>query len=191
MIVATHSKNLRHIWNWVRCKRILETDHVLGRVIIRTGHNSSSRNSGGQWYLLRHDRVNGPPPLPICSRGRLDKPIAFFHTKRMSENELKQARQWYEKRFGNLKEHQDLELVCVYDPSDNVQQSRTMQYRPNEIFEIEHPWLSSQYDGPTFTSYFGTWYGSGMLQEHDLMDFEIFWDVGTKSRLLPKWGATW
>ena len=94
-------------------------------------------------------------------------------------------------RYGALKEGQALELVCVYESNHKTPGLRVLPYRPNEIFEVEHPWLSSKYNGPSFESYFGTWYGTGTLKEEDTMDFEAFWDVGPGSQPLPKWGAAW
>jgi hypothetical protein len=111
--------------------------------------------------------------------------------ERCSGTDLAQARRWYEKQHGPLPDGQELELVCVFDPNDHAPESRSMRYRPNEVFEIEYPWLSSQYQGPAFASYFGTWYGAGSLGEEDTMDFEIFWQVGRDARPLPRWGASW
>jgi hypothetical protein len=106
-------------------------------------------------------------------------------------DELNRARRWYATQHGTLQEGQDLMLVCVFDPTNGAPESRTMHYRPNEIFEIEHPWLSSPYGGPAFAIYFGTWYGSGLLKESQIMDFERFYDVGPGSSPLPKWGVSW
>jgi hypothetical protein len=117
--------------------------------------------------------------------------VTVFQTEQFTGEKLTFARHWYEARYGILQEDQELMLVCVFDPNEKMPPSRVMHYGPNEIFEIEHPWLSSQHDGPTLAIYFGTWYGSGMLKENDIMDFEIFCDVGPMSRPLPKWGASW
>ncbi len=189
-IFSLHPK-LRRIWNWIRGKRIICTDPKLGRVMIRTGHNSANRNTGGQWYLQRYEVANGLPPLPLCCRGRLNDPVATLQVERFTGAELTQARHWYETRHGVLPEGQDLVLVCVFDPNNEAPESPVMRYRPNEVFEIEYQWLSSQYCGPSFASYFGTWYGSGTLKENDIMDFEIFWDVGPGAQPLPRLGASW
>lgn len=182
---------MRRTWNWIRGKRILLTDPKRGRVMIRTGHNSANRKNGGQWYLQRYEVANGLPPLPLCSRGRLDNPVTILKVERFTGDKLDRARRWYEMRHQVLQEGQDLELVCVFEPNDKAPEARVMHYRPNEIFEVEYPWLSSQYSGPSFASYFGTWYGSGTLKENDIMDFEIFWDAGPRPQPLPKWGASW
>jgi hypothetical protein len=191
--MATYSlgRKLGRIWNWIRGKRIIPTDPKRGRVMIRTGHNSANRSNGCQWYLQRYETANGVPPLPLCSRGHLGKSVTMFRVERFTGAELIQAKHWYETRHGRLREGQDLLLVCVYDPDDTIPESRVMHYRPNEIFEIEHPWLSSQYSGTSFTTYFGTWYGSGMLKENDVMDWEIVCDVRPGSKILPRWGASW
>jgi hypothetical protein len=185
-----HQKLCRS-WNWIRGKRIILNDSKRGRVMIRTGHNSAHRNDGGQWYLLRYEVANGLPPLPLCSRGFLNNPVTIFQIERFTGAELTRARRWYTMRYGALQEGQALMLACVFDPNEKTPNSRVMLYRPNEIFEIEYPWLSSQYNGPSFISYFGTWYGSGTLKENDIMDFESFWEVGSGSQPLPKWGASW
>jgi hypothetical protein len=191
MKIYSLGQKLRRIWNWIRGKRIILIDPKRGRVMIRTGHNSANRNNGGQWYLQRYEIANGLPPLPLCSRGRFDNPMTIFQVERFTGDELTLAKRWYEMKHGVLQEGQNLELVCVFDSNDGTPESRVMCYRPNEIFEIEFPWLSSQYDGPSFSTYFGTWYGSGMLKENHIMDYEIFWDVGPKSQPLPKRGASW
>jgi hypothetical protein len=177
-------QKLRHVWNWFRGKRIIHSDPKHGRVMIRTGYNSANRNNGGQWYLQRYENANGLLPLPLCSRSRLDNPVTILQAERFTGDELTQAKCWYEIRQGVLQKDQDLELDCVYDPNGKAPESRIMHYRPNEIFEIEFPWLSLHYNGPAFVSYFGTWYGSGLLKENDFMDFEIFWNVGPKSQPL-------
>jgi hypothetical protein len=106
--------------------------------------------------------------------------------------ELTRARRWYEMRHGAMQEGQDLVIACAFEPNHKTPELRMMHYRPNEVFEIEYPWLSAQYDGPSFAIYFGTWYGSGTLKEDDVMDFEIFCNVGPGgSRPLPRLGASW
>lgn len=192
MAPLTLDQKLRRIWNWIRGKRITHSDHKRGRVLIRTGHNSANRSNGGQWYLLRYDATNGPPPLPRFSRGRLDNPVTHFEVTRFTGEELTRARRWYELHHGVLQEGQELLLVCIYEPNDKTSPKLlTMAYRPNEIFEVEHPWLSSQYSGPSFATYFATWYGSGILKESDVMDFEIFCHLRPGIKPLPWWGATW
>lgn len=184
-------KKLRHLWNWLRGKRIICTDPQRGRVKIRTGHNSANRNNGGQWYIQRYEVANGPPPLPLCSRGRLDNPKTIFQVQRYTGEELVMAKLWYKAKHGELPEGQELELVCVFERNQKIPGARVMHYRPDEIFEIEYPWLSTDYSGPAFDCYFGTWYGQGMLGPGDIMDFEIFWRVAPASKPLPKWGASW
>jgi hypothetical protein len=191
MEISRLAKKLRRGWNWLRGKRIIWTDPSRGRVMIRTGYNSASRSNGGQWYLLRYEIAGGVPPLPLCSRGRLDQPVASLGVSRCTGVELLLARSWYEARHGPLPAGHDLDLVCAFDPGDSTADSRLMRYRPNEVFEVEHPWLSARYNGRPFASYFGTWYGAGSLKQTDLMDFEAFWEVGTGSQLLPKRGASW
>lgn len=182
---------LRRVWNWMQGKRILLIDPGRGRVRVRTGRNSSTRSNGGQWYLLRYDIRNGLPPLPECSRGPLERPESRLHAERCTGNEHALARQWYEMRHGQIPPDQELDLVCVSDPDDSRPGSQLMRYRPNEVFEVEHPWLSSSYDGRSFASYFATWYGSGVLGDGHVMDFERSWEVHRGGRRLPKWGASW
>jgi hypothetical protein len=191
MNATSLAHRLRLLWNWLRGKRIAFTDRERGRVMIRTGHNSANRDDGGQWYLHRYELAHGRPPLPRCCRGRLDDPVAVLRVERVGGEALARARRWYESRHGALAKGQALELVCVADPDGERPSERTMRYRPNETFEIESPWLSSEYAGPSFASYFGTWYGSGILDEEDVMDFEAFWSVGPYPRLLSRWGASW
>lgn len=191
MVPYSLIQKLMRTWNWIRGKRIILTDFKQGRVLIRTGHNSANRNYGGQWYLQRYEVSYGLPPLPRCSRGRLENPKHMFLVERIDGDKLTMAKRWFETRYGALREGQDLQLVCVYDPDHKTPDHKVMYYRPNEIFEIEHPWLSSQYDGPFFESYFGTWYGTGTLKEEDTMDFEAFWEVDPETQPLPKWGAAW
>ena len=57
-------------------KRIRHTCRRRGRVRVRTGRNSADRDTGGQWYLQTYVVAHGPPPLPLCCRGRLDAPDA-------------------------------------------------------------------------------------------------------------------
>lgn len=191
MAIYSLGQKLRRTWNWFRGKRIIYTDPRRGRVMIRTGYNSANRSSGGQWYLVRYEVENGVPPLPLFCRGRLHSPLTTFQVERFTGEEFIKARRWYEMRYGVLQGGQNLVLACIFDPNDKAPESRIMHYRPNEIFEVEHPWLSSQYSGPSFAAYFGTWYGSGMLKENDIMDFEIFCEVGSISLPLPRWGASW
>jgi hypothetical protein len=181
----------RLVWNWIQGKRITVTDPERGRVMVRTGRNSANRNTGGQWYLQSYEKANGPPPLPRCSRGRLDDPETVFEVKRFTGEKLNQARRWFESRHGKLNGSQDLMLACVYEPNGEDPDSCFMHYRPKETYEVEYPWLGSYYGGPCFNSYFGTWYGSGLIEDGHAMDFEIFWEVGPRKRILPKWGATW
>jgi hypothetical protein len=191
MATSRLARKLRRWWNWIRGKRIVVTDPMRGRVMIRTGRNSATRNHGGQWYLLRYEAAQGVPPLPRCSRGRLDRPVAGLQVTRADAEQALLARRWYERRHGPLPPGQELDVACAFDATDATADSLVMRYRPNEVFEVEHPWLSSRYSGRRFASYFGTWYGSGRLKETDIMDFEAFWEVGAGSRLLPRWGASW
>lgn len=180
----------RRIWNWLRGKRIVLTDPARGRVLVRTGANSSTRDTGGQWYIVTFVAALGPPPLPRCCRGRLESPECRFFARRHSGEPYTQAKRWYEQRHGPLPQGHDLELVCVSE-AESAAEPQIMRYRPKQIFEIEHPWLSPTYDGPSFSSYFGTWYGSGSLKRDHIMDFEAFWRVAPGSLHLPRWGATW
>jgi hypothetical protein len=191
MAIVRLTGKLRRWWNWIRGKRIVVTDPARGRVMIRTGRNSATRDNGGQWYLLRYETANGVPPLPRCSRGRLDRPVAYLEVIRASAEELLLAKRWYERRHGPLPAGQDLDVACAFDDRASTGRLRVMRYRPNEVFEVEHPWLSSRYSGSWFSSYFGTWYGSGRLEEADVMDFETFWEVRAESKPLPRWGASW
>lgn len=182
---------LRRAWNWLRGKRIRVTDPVRGRVMIRTGHNSAERRNGCQWYVQRYEVAKGVPPLPVCARGYLRKPVTMFQVERCGGVELSRAKRWYERRHGRLRAGEDLVLACVYDPDASTARSRIMHYRPNEIFEIEHPWLSSERGGPSFATYFGTWYGSGMLEEDAVMDWEVVCELEPGLNILPRWGASW
>lgn len=185
------ARTLRHLWNWYRGKRIVHADTKRGRVVVRTGHNSAHRSNGCQWYLQRYVVAQGLPPLPRCTRGHLDEPATFLSVTRVDGTKLDQARRWYERRHGALPDGQELELVCVFDPDVDTPASRALCYRPNEIYEIEYPWLSSDYSGEPFGTYSGTWYGSGTLRTDAIMDFEIFWEVGANGSPLPSRGASW
>lgn len=191
MARSAFGKKLRRIWNWLQGKRITLVDPARGRVVVRTGRNSSTRSNGGQWYIVRYEIASGLPPLPRGARGRLDRPKSILIAKRCLGEQHVLARRWYERRHGTLPEGHDLDLVCVYDSSVSTADEGIMHYQPSEVFEIEHPWLSSTDHGRSFPSYFGTWYGSGTLKEQDLMDFEAFWELRPSARPLPKWGATW
>ena len=191
MVTNSFRKRIRLVWNWIMGKRIRHTCRKRGRVLVKTGRNSANRNSGGQWYIQRYESTHGTPPLPRCCRGSLDNPGAELQVERFGGDELALARRWYESNHGPLEEGQKLDLVCVFDPGDDPRAVPLMQYRSDEVFEIEYPWLSSYYDGPEFVSYFGTWYGQSRLQDEDTMDFEIFWDVKSQARPLPDYGASW
>jgi hypothetical protein len=181
-------RKLKRVWNWLRGKRIRVVDPVRGRVRIRTGHNSATRSYGGQWCIVRFAIMNGLPPLPLCTRGPLDDPIAVLCVKRCHGPELELAKGWYQRRHGQLPVGHDLDLICVCDPGNEME--LVMSYRPDEVFEIEHPWLGAQ-PGATFASYIGSWYGPGRLRETDNMDFEAFWEVRQGVPPLPRWGASW
>jgi hypothetical protein len=181
----------RHVWNWLMGKRIVHTCRRRGRVMVRTGRNSSRRTTGGQWYIQSYERQAGPPPLPRCARGQLDDPLVELRVARYDGDALAAARRWYERAHGPLAASHELELVCVYDPDLPAEDGPRMAYRPNEVFEVEYPWLCDGYDGPRFTGYFGTWYGSGYLTPGEAMDFEIFWTIGSEARPLPPQGASW
>jgi hypothetical protein len=185
------SRKLRRTWNWFRGKRIVVTDPARGRVMIRTGRNSARRDNGGQWYLQRYEAAHGLPPLPVCCRGRLQNAATAFRVERFSGEEFASARRWFEVRHGSLREGQALVLACIYDPSDATPESRLMRYGPSQTFEAEHPWLRSSYRGPSFVTYFGTWYGSGTVREDHLMDFEMFCEVRPGWKPFPRWGASW
>lgn len=185
------TKKLRRLWNWLQGKRIRLVDPARGRVLVRTGRNSSTRSYGGQWYIVRYDMSAGLPPLPKGSRGRLDNPTSLLLPKRCRGEEYTAAKLWYERKHGPLPEGHDLDVVCVYDSSVSTADQGIMHYKPSEVFEIEHPWMSSKYAGPWFSSYFGTWYGFGILKENALMDFEAFWELRPGVRPLPRLGATW
>jgi hypothetical protein len=187
----TLGARLRRAWNWCRGKRIVVTDPGRGRVMVRTGRNSASRSNGGQWYLQRYEVANGLPPLPVCCRGRLADPVITFCVERHTGKELAAVRRWYEAKHGRLHDGQDLVLACVYEPSRASPELRLMHYRPTEVFEAEHPWLSSEYRGPSFVGYFGTWYGSGLVEEDHSMDFEVFYEVHPGWTPLPRLGASW
>jgi hypothetical protein len=159
--------------------------------MIRTGRNSASRGHGGQWYLQRFEAANGTPPLPVCSRGRLNDPAMTLQAERFTGEELAQARCWYEARHGSLAKGQELVLVCVYDPSETTPGVRVMSYGPSQVFEAEYPWLCSGYQGPAFATYFGTWYGSGSVKEDHEMDFEMLCHVHPGWKPFPRWGASW
>jgi hypothetical protein len=184
-------RRLRRLWNWLHGKRIIVSEPPRGRVMIRTGSNSASRSNGCQWYLQRYEAANGIPPLPVCSRGRLHRPLTTFQVERFTGEELSLLRRWYEGRHGLLEKGQELVLVCVFDPNEATARSRVMSYGPTQVFEAEYEWLRSGYQGPPFATYFGTWYGTGAIGDDHHMDFEMFCHVHPGWKPFSRWGTSW